>query len=90
MVRVPDYLDLEKLFITDIVGIGNDNVFLLLSFVVIVSLAAKMKISNKNFITLLILWVLLMGAFYQSILAIAVLIVGFILSMGIRRLLQGF
>ena len=83
-------MDLERLFVTDIVGVGNDNLFILLSLVVIVSLAAKMRISNKNFITLIIVWGLIIGAFYQSILVISLMAVAFSLAMAVRRLLGGF
>jgi len=77
--------DLYKLFVTDMVG-TETSVFMVLSFLVIAYFAAKFRFPNVITVSMFAVYSILMGIFFQSILAITLFLVGILFAWGLSRL----
>jgi len=80
-------INLWQIVFIDLFGVGNEAVFLFVSFAVILFLAAEFKF--PNFITLSIMGVyaILMASFFQSLLPFLFFFVGFIVTQAINKMI---
>jgi hypothetical protein len=79
-------LNLYNLFVNDISG--SETMFIVLSLILFFLIMAKMRMPNVAVIILMILYALVMGAIFQSLLIIGALIVGIFFATAINRLIK--
>ncbi len=79
------YFDFEELFVNQIAG--GSIPFIFLSLIVILIIASKKGFHNDITLTILFTFALIMSAFFQSILAITLLVLGLFIAFSLNRLL---
>lgn len=80
-------INLWQLMVNDISS-GNETVFILLSLLVITLILAKMRVPNLVAISIYVVYGLLMGAFFPTILTITLVVIGIILSATLLRFIH--
>lgn len=88
MVDYSTYLDLYQLFINDIVGSENSHIFIFLSFIVISVIASKTRFPNTITLAVFIIYSVIISVFFQSIMAITLLVVAMLFAWALSRLLN--
>jgi len=76
-------LDLYDLFVNQIAG--NMEIFLVFAIMMMFLLAAKMRVPNKTVITLAVIFGLILGAFSESILVLAIFAIAYPLALVISK-----
>jgi len=81
-----DYLDLYQLLVIDISG--TTPIFIFLSFTVIGFICSMFRLPNTVALTMFVVYGVIISAFFQSILAIVLVIVGIFFGWAISRLMS--
>lgn len=85
MVNQNTYLDLWDFFINKIVGAENVIIFIALSYIVIAFVAAKLRFPNIVTLVMMGLYSLIISAFFTSIQAIVLFIIGIVIAFALGK-----
>jgi len=78
-----DYLDWENLFVNDISG--GETLFMFLSFIVIMIIAAKFRFPNSVTIMIMAFYTIVMSAFFPALLPLVLFFVGLIVALALLK-----
>ena len=81
------FLNLYDLFVNQIFGHDNIAMFLAASFMIIAYLAARYRFPNQVTIAIFGVYALMMGVFFQSLLAVTLWVIGALFAWGISRMM---
>lgn len=86
MVSEVDYWNWYDLFVNDIAG--GTTMFIVLSFALIMFLAAKLRFPNSVTIMIMGVYGIIISAFFGKILIIAMFIMGTFFALALNRILE--
>lgn len=86
MVAESQYLDWYNLFVNDIAG--GETVFIALSFVLIMFLGAQFRFPNSVTIAIMLVYSILLSAFFGKLLILAMLVLGTIFYFALNRIME--
>jgi len=86
MVGTLNYLDFEQMFVWDIAG-GEIAIFLAFMGVIIMALAARARMPNQVTFMILGVFALFIGAVYDTILSIVLLVIGSVLAFLLSKMM---
>lgn len=81
-----EVFDLYNLIVLDIFGIANTAAFIFASLFILSYLAAKFRMPNKVFFSIILVYGIIISAFFQSILIIVIFLASNIIAIGIGKL----
>ena len=81
-----NYLDMYDLLVNEVAG--DWVIFIFMSYVFIAFAAAHLRFPNIVTIMILVLWSLMMSAFFESILPIILLLIGLFFARALFRMFQ--
>jgi len=85
MVSELQYWDWKNLFVNDIAG--GPDIFIALSFVLIMFLCAKFRFPNSATIVIITTYALIISAFFSNVLAITLFITALFFAWGLNKML---
>ena len=86
MVSEIQYWDWYQLFVNDIAG--GSTLFIVLSFILIMFLAAKFRFPNSVTIMMMGTYAIIISAFFVNVLAITLFIIGTFFALALNRMLS--